>query len=299
MDGLDARLAALSDAFADLAAMAAPAVVGLRAGGRGWISGVLWRPGLVVTSEQSLDTQEGIVAVLPGGKETPARLAGRDPGTNIAVLRIEGGEGGLRRAGTAPRIGAMTVLAGSDGGGGITARFGLVQMAGPAWHSMAGGRIERLLRLDARLGRQEEGGPVLDAAGGLLGFSTFGPRRRVLVIPHETVDRVLDPLLKEGRVARGWLGLGLHPVEVPAQLREVAGCQAGLMVVSLAPDGPAEQAGVLPGDILLDLDGRNVLHPRAVAELLGPERVGRPCSARLLRAGAVVTLTVTIAARPA
>src|SRR6201999_2489453 len=111
----------------------------------------------------------------------------------------------------------------------------------------------------------DEGGLVLDGTGGLLGMSTAGPRRRALVIPAATIGRVLDPLLAEGRIARGWLGVGLPPVMVPDRLRATAGRDSGMMVVNLAADGPAANAGVLPGDILLDLGGTAVRHARALA----------------------------------
>jgi S1-C subfamily serine protease len=164
---------------------------------------------------------------------------------------------------------------------------------------MAGGRIDRLISLDARLSGQEEGGPVLDAAGGLLGMSTLGPRRRVLIIPAATVSRVLAPLLDEGQVARGWLGLGLQPVSIPAAWQASAGLETGLMVISLVAQGAAEQAGVLPGDILLAVDGMPTLHPRAVARALGATSVGKAVALRLLRGGVPTDLVATVAARPA
>jgi S1-C subfamily serine protease len=140
---------------------------------------------------------------------------------------------------------------------------------------------------------------VLDAAGALLGMSTAGPRGRGLVIPHETVERVLDPILRDGRVGRAWLGLGLQPVEVPAALREAAAQDSGLMVVGLAAGGPAELAGVLPGDILLAFDGVPVARPRGLAALLDAERIGRETELRLMRAGAVRTVRLAPASRPA
>ena len=163
---------------------------------------------------------------------------------------------------------------------------------------MRGGRIDALLRLDARLGA-DEGGPVLDAAGRLLGMSTAGPRGRTLVIPAATIERVVDPLLSGGRIARGWLGLALQPVAIPSGLRAAAGQEAGMMVMSLATDGPAEKAGVLPGDILLDVDGAPTLSARALAAKLGPDRVGQTAQLRLLRAGAAHTLSAMVAPRPA
>ena len=125
------------------------------------------------------------------------------------------------------------------------------------------------------------------------------PRRRALVIPAATIERVLDPLLAEGRIARGWLGVGLQPVMVPDSLRAAAGRDSGMMVVTLAAGGPAAAAGVLPGDIMLDLDGTPVRRARALAAAMGPERIGQAVTLRLLRAGALQTLALVIAARPA
>ena len=96
---------------------------------------------------------------------------------------------------------------------------------------------------------------MLSLAGGLIGMSTSGPRRRTIVIPAATLARVIDPLLAEGRIARGWLGIGLQPVIIPDSFRQTAERESGLMVVGLAGGGPAETAGILPGDIVLDIDG--------------------------------------------
>jgi S1-C subfamily serine protease len=173
----------------------------------------------------------------------------------------------------------------------------MVHATGPEWHSMAGGRIDTLVRLDARLGA-DEGGPVLTLGGKLIGMSTSGPRRRALVIPAATIERVLDPLLANGRVGRGWFGVGLQHVLVPQSLREAAGRDSGMMVVALVPGAPAEQAGVLPGDIILEVDGRRTGRPRGLASALSAERIGQPATLKLLRAGAVHMVTVTIGAHP-
>lgn len=287
----------ISDAFADHVAAVAPGVVAV-ATGRRPASGILWRADVVVTSEQMLpDAAE--FAVRQGGVEQVAKLAGRDPGTNIALLRLpRPAEAVLPAQAAAPRVGALALMVGAASAAGATARLAMVHEVGPEWHSQAGGRIEALLRLDARIGG-DEGGPVLDRAGRLLGMSTAGPRRRTLVIPAATIDRVIDPLLAEGRIARGWLGVGLQPVAVPDSLRAVAGRDGGMMVVNLASGGPAAQAGVLPGDILLALDGTPVRRMRALSAALGPEQIGRPVSLSLLRAGALQTLAVVVAPRPA
>jgi S1-C subfamily serine protease len=292
-------LARLSEATSARVAGAAGLVVAVRPVGGRARSGVLWRDGVAVASEQALPDAEAYEAVLPGGQVVAARLAGRDPGTNVAAFRLDGASAAVPLPAAAePRAGALALALGTDGAGGVTARFAMVQEAGPAWQSQAGGRVDRRIVLDARLGGADEGGPVLDGGGGLLGMSTLGPRRRALVIPAATVERVVGPLLERGSVARGWLGVALQPVAVPQALREAAGAEAGLMVLSLAEGGPAAVAGVLPGDILVALDGHGAARPRALAERLGPDSVGRTLELRLLRAGQALTLPVTVTARP-
>ena len=290
----------LSDALTATAAAAASRVVAIRTGHR-HRSGILWRPDVVVTSEQVIPAQSGFT-VMQAGEAIPATLAGRDTGTNVAVLRLERAVPGITGVAAEPlplpRIGSLALVLAADAEGAAAARLGIVHSTGPEWHSLAGGRIDAFLRLDTQLGG-DEGGPVLDAAGRLLGMSTTGPRRRALVIPTETIARVLDPLLAEGRIARGWLGVGLQPVTVPESLRTEAGRDSGMMVTSLSPGAPAEQAGVLPGDILLDVDGNPARRARALAAVLGPERIGQAVTLRLLRAGALHAVTATVAARPA
>ena len=265
-------LSQFSTAVAARAAAARPLVAGIRVRGHSLRSGTLWRKDVVVASEQALPRMEEAEIVLGDGKTFPARLAGRDPGTNIAVLRLDGSAQPAWSPATEPQPGAVVLALASDGAGGSAVRLGVVHMVGPAWHSRAGGRIDRRIGLDLWLGRGEEGGPVIDAAGGLLGISTLGPRRRVLVIPTATVERVLEPLLSRGRIARGWLGLAVQPVQVPEELRDEAGQAQALMILGVSKDGPAAQAGVLMGDILVALDGAPVAGMSQLAGLLGPRR---------------------------
>jgi S1-C subfamily serine protease len=287
----------LSEALADRLAAASPFVVAIRTGRRDY-SGILWRDDVVVTSEQILpDTTD--FTILRAGTNVAARLAGRDAGTNVAALRLSQGLGGLLPPVEAtPRAGSLALIVGADSNGAPTGRLGMVHATGPAWNSEAGGRIDSLLRLDSRLAA-DEGGPVLTLDNKLIGMSTAGPRRRALVIPAATIDRVLGPLLTEGRVPRGWLGVGLQHVALPERMRDAAGRDAGMMVVGLAPGSPAEHAGVLPGDIILEVDGRQTGRARGLATSLLPDRIGQPATLKLIRAGEVRMVTVTIGARPA
>ena len=289
-------LSHFSTALADRVAAAAPMVVALRLGERSR-AGILWRPDVVVTSEQLVGDHE-TVCVQRSGIEARAKLAGRDPGTNIAVFRLDTP---LPVAppppAEPPRVGALALILGADPQGAPTGRLAMVHAIGPAWHAMAGGRIDSLIRLDARLG-DDEGGPVLDAAGGLLGLSTSGPRRSVVVIPTATLARTIEPLLADGRIARGWLGVGLEPVTLSENLIAAAGQRRGAMVLSVAPGAPAARAGVMAGDILLDIEGRAFGQRRPVSLFMGPERIGQSVAVRLSRAGEIRTVSIVIAARP-
>ena len=287
-----------SSGLADRIAAVSPIAVAIQ-GGKRPTSGILWREDVVVASEQMLPEDATAFQVVRDGQTVKATLAGRDPGTNVAVLKLETAlDGTLPPAAEAVRVGNLALLVGADSTGKATGRLGMVHALGDAWHSMAGGRIDALIRLGARLGA-DEGGPVLSLAGGLIGMSTSGPRRRTIVIPAATLTRVIDPLLADGRIARAWLGIGLQPVLIPDSFRQSTGRESGLMVVGLAGGGPAETAGILPGDIVLDIDGTAVNRPRALSVLLGPDRIGQTAVLRVLRAGAVQSIDVSIAARPA
>ena len=287
-----------SAALADRVAAAAAFTVAVHTGKRP-TSGVLWRPDVVVMSEQMLPEDATALQVGRGGQTVAATLAGRDPSTNVAVLKLQTPlEGTLPGSADPVRVGNLALLAGADHDGNVTGRLAMVHALGEAWHSMAGGRIDALIRLDARLAA-DEGGPVLSLSGGLIGMSTSGPRRRTIVIPTATLTRVIDPLLADGRIARGWLGIGLQPVMIPDSFRQAASTESGLMIVGLASGGPAEIAGILPGDIVLDIDGAPAGRPRALTASLGPDRIGQAVALRILRAGTVQAISVTIAARPA
>jgi len=285
----------MSEALANRVA-AAGCVVAVH-GAHRHVSGILWQPDMVVTSEQ-LVGERGEFTVAHRGTTVAAKLAGRDPGTNVAVLRLDTPlDGAPPEAAPMPRVGSLTLVLGADAAGAPTGRLAMLHAIGAEWHSQAGGRIDALLRLDTRLGA-DEGGPVLTSGGKLLGMSTSGPRRRALVLPTATIARVLPALLADGHVTRGWLGVGLQPVAVPESFRAAVGCDSGMMVVSLADGAPAVLAGVLPGDIVLDVDGVPVRRARALAAALGPERIGQTIVLRLLRAGELRTLSVLITARP-
>ena len=286
----------LSLALADRLAAAAPAVVTLETGERHG-SGILWRPDVVVASAEAMGDQ-ATPLIRMGEAKIPSTRAGCDPTTNVAVFRLETPlPGALPPLAPPPRPGALAMIVGADARGAPTGRLAMVHETGPEWHGMAGGRIDSLLRLDARIGA-DEGGLVLDASGAFLGMAAAGPGRRALVIPAATLARVVDPLLSQGRIARGWLGVGLQSVAIAERFRDAAGQARGAMVLQLAANGPSDKAGVLPGDILLALDGQRFGRGRRIVALTGPERIGQKATLRILRGAAIQEVLVVIDERP-
>ena len=292
-------LTQLSDAVAARAQAAKNAVVAVRFSEDRHLSGMLWQAGVVVVSEQSLPRRDEFELVVPDGSTVAARLAGRDASTNIAILKTAESIAAPVFTASDATTGALALAIGADGAGGASARLGIVNLAAGEWHSRRGGLIDRRIILDMQLSSREEGGPVFDAAGGCLGMSTFGPRGRVIVIPHATLARVVPQLIKEGHVSRGWLGVALHAVAVPDALRENADQTSGMMVMSVVENGPAAQAGIVAGDIILDVDGIPANRFRKLARYFGSDSIGRRAEIRLIRGGAVITVQTTIAERQA
>jgi S1-C subfamily serine protease len=292
-------LVQFSNALASRAELAKSTVVAIRLAHGRHITGMVWASDIVVASEQSLPQQDEFELVAPGGAVVAAKIAGRDPSTNIAILRLAAPLASPAIAAGEARTGAIALAIGADGAGGASVRLGLVNLAGAEWHSSRGGLIDRRIVLDLRLASREEGGPVLDAAGSCLGMSTFGPRGQVIAIPTATIERIVPLLLENGRIARGWLGVALQPVAVPDALREAAGQSSGLMVMSVVADGPAALAGIVAGDIVLSVDGTSTHRFRKIARHFGSDSIGRKADLRLIRGGAMITVPATIAERPA
>ena len=291
-------LTQLSDAISARADAAKAAVVAVRVGDR-HLTGLVWQPGIVVVSEQALPRKDEFELVAPGGSTSAAKVAGRDASTNIAVLKTIDSIAAPAYVAADARVGTLAVAVGADGSGGVSARLGLVNLVDGEWHSRRGGLIDRRVILDIELAHREEGGPVFDAAGGCLGMSTFGPRGRVIVIPYATLARVVPQLIKDGHVSRGWLGVALHAVAVPDALRESADQASGMMVMSVVENGPAAQAGIVAGDIILSVDGISTHRFRKLARYFGSDSIGRKADVRLIRGGAVITVQTTIAERQA
>jgi S1-C subfamily serine protease len=291
-------LATFSDNTAELLARVRPAVVGVSSRAGPLCSGAIWRSQVIVTSEQALGHDEVLTVTLDDGVETTATVVGRDPTTNTAVLRIDRANAPAVELGDAAAIapGHIAVAVGRHRTGPPLCALGTVALAGETWHSMAGGKIDRLIRLDIRPAGEIEGAPVFDAAGRVFGMVAAGPRRSMLAIPASTVTRAVDQLVAKGRIVRGYLGVG---VQLTRLAEEQGRRRRALLVISVAPNGPAARAGMTVGDILLNVDDTEVRTSYDLLWLLGPESVGKPMVAKGLRGGVAFEWRFEVGERPA
>lgn len=285
-------LQSFSNDLATLVSSASRSVVGVH-GQRSTTSGFAWRDGLVVTCEESLSDDGPYEIMLPGGDKVSATLVGRDPSTDVAVLRHEARELALAPlTTTSPAAGSLIVAVGSYDGA-PSAYLGLVAHVSGPWRAMRGGEIDARIDLDQQLGRSAEGGLALDTSGNALGMVVFGPRHRSLVIPAATIERAAGSLAQHGRIARGYLGAGLLPVRVEGEET------AGIMVTSVDPKGPAAAAGLRQGDILVAWNDQPMRPMLQMLRDLGPSSIGTVVQLTVKRAGETCEVSLTIGERPA
>ena len=297
-------LAQFSDALAANVAAAAGLVTAIRIGANRLISGIIWRADVVVTSDQALPAQDSYSLAVGTGNLLPARGARRDPATNLACLHLDTPAIAVPlRPATDPAVGGLALALGAAADGSPTVRLAAIHRIARG-HVNGSGSLGDAILLDLAPNLVPEGGPVLDARGGLLGMASAGPHGEAMVIPYGTIARFLDPLgvVKALPVAqparRGWLGVALQPITVPDTLRIVAGQTSGRMVVGVTAGGPAEHAGLRLGDVLLAIDGKTVSGQHGLRAFIGPDRIGSDIEIRLMREGAVRNVTLTIAPQP-
>jgi serine protease DegQ len=290
-----------SDALAAAVEGASASVVRIEGRHRGpSSSGIVWSAdGAIVTADHKIEREEGIEVGLPDGRKVPARLVGRDPGTDIAVLRAEAADSKpVTWAGAEGLKVGHLVLALSRPGQTVRASLGVISAVGDEWQTRSGGKIDRYLATDVAHQRGFTGGLLIDVSGRGLGLNDAGLQRgQGIALPAATLERVVESLLAHGGVRRGYLGVGAHPVRLPGPIAEQAGHPVGLIVIAVQPGGPAEQSGVLLGDVLLALDGHPLGDMGELQALLGEERAGKEAALRLLRAGEVREIQVTLGSK--
>lgn len=266
-------------------------------------SGIHWKQGAIVTAGHTIEREGAISITLPDGSTAHATPAGSDSSTDLAVLRLENASLPVADIGDSStlKVGHLALAVARPGEIGLSATLGAISALGGAWRTWSGGQIDSFIRPDLTLYPGFSGGPLVSGSGQVVGLNTSGLSRSMpLAIPTNTVNRVVEQLLSKGRVARGYLGVGLQPVRLPDSLVKSAGLSGdvGLIAVSVESGSPAEKAGLYVGDVLVSLDGKGVQDPRDVQSALGPDSVGKTIAAQILRGGKLEQVSLTIAERP-
>ncbi|HME91328.1 MAG TPA: S1C family serine protease [Myxococcaceae bacterium] len=290
---------ALSDAFAAIVEKSSASVVRVEARRRSPSSGIVWSSdGLLVTAQHAVEREEEIEIGFADGRTAEAKLLGRDPGSDVALLRVAATDLVVPPWSSAePKVGHLALSVARPG---RTARasIGIVSAVSGEWRSPAGGRLDRYLQTDIALQPGFSGSLLVDARGDALGMNTAGLLRgHSLAVPSETLRRVAEALVAHGRMRRAFVGLGSMPVRLPVKAARASGQESALLVIAVQPDGPADLSGVLLGDALLTLDRRPLAQVDDLIEALTEERIGAELNFRILRAGEVREIAVRAGAR--
>jgi serine protease DegQ len=293
-------LITISNNLAEIVEQTEKSVVAIN-GRRMGFSGVHWRSGVIVTVDHAISREESIRVTLPDQRTVTAALIGRDPSTDLAVLRLEELLPVVHLEASEPlKVGQM-VMAIGRGESGVSASLGVIGALGGTWRTWHGGRVDQFVRPSLQLYPGASGGALVNAAGQVIGINTDAPRRMALTIPTATVNRVVNQLLQTGRVARGYLGVGMQPVRLPELLTRSLDLpnESGVLIMSVESGSPAEQAGMLIGDIVVKLAEIPVGDVSEIHALLDAEQVGQPLAAQVIRGGQLTMLSIIVGDRPA
>ena len=295
-------LQSLSRDLASVVERTGAAVVAVNAQHHLSSSGVCWRDDVIVTAAHTLRRTEDISVILSSGETVASTLAGTDPSTDLAILKINNAKLTAPPFGDTSqlKVGHVVLAVGRGARRGLNATLGIVGVLSGAWRTWRGGLIDKFIGLDLVLHSGADGGALVDAHGRVLGINTSGLSRGVeLTIPVSTVDRVVQQLLEKGHIGRGYLGLGMYAIPLPEDLKSALNLSgdSALIVVSVEPQGPGSKAGVLLGDVIVALEGNAVSSVRDLQAFLEPECVGKTIPVFLIRSGKPVEVNVTIGER--
>jgi S1-C subfamily serine protease len=300
---MSAELMDLSNALAQATERAASSAVAVHTESRGSASGIIWRAGIIVTAEHALRRDEEIQLTLPDSRVVAATLIGRDPSTDLAVLKCPDASADVAALGdvAALKPGSLTLVVGRTRASGPVAALGVVSLIVPERRTWTGAALAPYIRLDVGLQPTAIGGAVVDAQGRVVGMATprfarFG----AIAIPAPAVDRVIDTLLKKGHIPQGYLGVGLQPVRLPDALRQSLQRQekTAAIVLEVEPESPAHKAGIVIGDILIALAGHPVARLEDVHSQLHGEAIGKPLALKFVRGGTSQEVNIVVSERP-
>jgi S1-C subfamily serine protease len=303
VQNMSTELIDLSNALARETDRAAASIVAVHTEARGSSSGVVWRNGMIVTSEHALRRDEEIHVTLPDGRVVPAALAGRDASTDLAVLKCAEAASPVAEISDAGTIkpGSLVLVVGRTRASGPVAALGAVSLVAPERRTWIGAPLSPYVRLDVGLQPTAVGGAVIDAYGRAIGMATprfarFG----AIAVPASAVNRVADALLRTGHIPHGYLGVGLHPIRLPDALRQTLqrNEKTAAMVIEVEPDGPAHKAGIMIGDLLISFGAQPITRVEDVHAQLAAEAIGKPVVVKLVRGGAAQEASIVVGERP-
>jgi S1-C subfamily serine protease len=292
-------LSNFSNQLADAVAAASPSVVQVQ-GRRRPASGLVYADGVVLTTVRALGREDGLHVRRHDGQAFDAELAGWDPTTSLAVLRVAGlGTAAIAPSASPARVGHLALAVARSWSNAVTASAGIVSVIGGPLPTGRRRAIDQVIRTTAPMHDGFAGGAFLDTAGGLVGIATAAAIRGLgVVIPASIAWKTAATLLEHGQLKRGYLGIAGQPVTLPENQKGADGRDEALLVVGVTAGSPAASAGILVGDVLLDFDGQPIESPEDLLDLLVGDRVGRQVTLRALRGGAVTGLKVTVGERP-
>ena len=262
-------------------------------------SGIAYAEDLVLTADHVV-TKEEIKILTPDGKTYSASVAGRDPGSDLALLRLD--EKVLAPAKTSSdiKVGQLVLALGRPNTAGMQASWGIVTaIAGPA-RTHRGGLLDEYINTETTPYPGFSGGPLVNTEGDVLGLNTSGlTQGSSLTIPVKVAWRIADELAKHGSVKRGYLGVRTQPVEIPEATRKSLKREqvSGLLVVWLEEDGPAQKGGLFVGDTLVAVAAQPVSDPDDLFSALNSETVGKSIPVEVLRGGKPETVNVIVGER--
>jgi len=287
-------LGELSRQLADLVAAAAGGVVQVRSRHAPPATGTSIEGGRVIVAAHAVDGDRDL-SVRANGTRMAAQLLGFDPATGLAVLRAEGPTWAALSGGPPARVGEIVTALGRTWSGALAASTGLVSVVGGPLRTGRGTSVEEVLRADVRVHPLGAGGPLLDTGGRVAGIATGGAIRGMpLFIPSAIAWNVAEAITAHGTLKRGYLGISAQPVRIPPAQRAGREQDAGLLVVGVAPQSPAEAAGVLVGDLVVGFDATPVGDHDALLALLTPDRVGKASRVEVIRGAEPRVLDVTV-----
>jgi S1-C subfamily serine protease len=300
-------LSQFSDQLAATVEKAARSIVTVSARQRHPATGILWKAEtetIVLTADHVIEREEDITVGLPDGREVKAQLIGRDPGTDLAALRLSGVDLGSNNvpAETSDglKVGHLVLAIGRPSSDGPRVSFGAVSSVDGPRRSWQGNEIEGIIYADVTLYPGFSGGPLVDMAGRVVGLNSSQlTRQNSSAVPLVTLNRIANTLIKHGRVRRGYLGIGTQQVPVPPAIAQKSGLkqESALLIVTVEPGSPAEKGGLLIGDLLVSLADQPTTDGGTLRAQLGADRLGQTISAKVFRGGEPRELSLTISER--